>query len=127
MCGMSIIVVAACVLLSTANCRRKPYRKTTPASRPSHSRAGGPSVPDIGFRRIASHHSLAVEDGPDLADRLFHHPNPAGAIRVIKRQDGVFELAVEVRGMRGCIWRIFVASDGPAGHAFIPALDPPPV
>src|ERR1700737_626832 len=97
------------------------------AAFPAGKLAATSSIPDIGFRRITPHHSLAVEHGADLADGLLHHPYPARAIRVIERQDDVFELAIEVGGMSSRVRVIFVAADRPSGHAFLPALDPPAV
>src|SRR5262249_6789059 len=85
------------------------------------------SVSDISLCCVTSHHSLAVEHGTDLTDGLLHHPNPARAIRVIEGQDGVFELVIEVRGVSVGIGGIFVVSNCPPGHAFIPTLDPPPI
>jgi hypothetical protein len=53
-----------------------------------------PGSAQIGLRRIAAHHSLAVEVCPDLADALFHHPDPALAVLVVKGQDGLPQLAI---------------------------------
>src|SRR5262249_55619867 len=47
--------------------------------------------------------------------------------RVIEGQDGIFELVVEVRGVSVGIRGIFVVSNCPPGHAFVPTLDPPPI
>src|SRR5262249_45605475 len=85
------------------------------------------SVSDISLRCVTSHHSLAVENGTDLTDGLLHHPNPARVIRVIEGQDGVFELVIEVRGVSVGIRGIFVVSNRPPGHTFVPTLDPPPI
>src|SRR5262249_58912449 len=52
---------------------------------------------------VATHHSLAVEDGADLGDRLLHHPDPAGAVIVIKGKHGVPELLVKIRGVRRAV------------------------
>ena len=47
-----------------------------------HSTAPPSRVLDVGLGGVAPHHSLTVEDRADLANRLFHHPNPARTVRV---------------------------------------------
>src|SRR3546814_2068298 len=63
---------------------------------------------------VAAHHALAVEAGPDLADRFLHHRNPATAVGAIERQDRPFELVVEVLGIVPVA--LIVVADRPAGH-----------
>src|SRR3546814_2032240 len=79
---------------------------------------------EIRLAGVAAHHALAVEAGPDLADRFLHHRNPATAVGAIERQDRPFELVVEVLGIVPVA--LVVVADRPAGHTLDPGFDHQP-
>src|SRR4051794_28214446 len=81
---------------------------------------------EISLGSVPPHHPLTVEVAGDLADRLFHHPDPACPIAVKQRQNVAFQLAVEVFRVVARRAQVRIA-DSPAGDAVDAGLHPPAV